>query len=345
MFFVLSGWVLSRYIQSQERVHLIGEGMKRYVRLMLPCFASVVLIYVVMQFGDYDAHDHLLAAGSKEHTFQSYQMDLMDVVKQGLYGTVLLEDFRLNPPLWTMSVEFYGAIFIFSMSWLWGAFIRWGLIGDGGRLAAQIIIPSAMLVVATNSLTFGFFFGMLLHTITRTPQIKAALVKYRRFWMAPTMIIGVILFAYMVRGSFQSPYTSISYWGLNKLYEYAYNAIGAGLILIVVYYSPRLQAILESKPLLWLGKLSFSIYLTHYVVLMSVAVLVKSLSNETSSLLSIFLTGTAAIILTIFISVVFERFIDRPSIQLSRKVKVIAVEIGSRLLRRDAMSVQQPNNA
>lgn len=332
IFFVLSGWVLSRYIYREERVYWWAEGLKRYLRLMLPCLASLLLIYVVMLMSDFGAAGLVGQLGSKEATFRSFGMGFGDVVEQGLVGTIFLQDFRLNPPLWTLSVEFYGAIVIFGLAGLWGRLQAGGYMDRRAHHALQLIVPFGMLFVTTTSLMFGIFLGMFLHAVTTLAAVDRLLQRTRGWWTWLAAAVGFLLLAYMIRGSFQNPYIHISFWGMSKVYEYAYNAVGAGLILLAAHYSPVAQKILSHSFLLWLGKISFAMYLTHYIVLMTLGTWLASKQGAGFAPGETFVLGAVVIPSVIVVAAIFEKLVDAPSIKLARASKETVIGLGAKVV-------------
>lgn len=330
IFFVLSGWVLSRYIYREERVHWWAEGLKRYLRLMLPCLASLLLIYGVMLIGDYGSTSIVGQLGSKEETFRSFDMGFGNIVEQGLVGTIFLQDFRLNPPLWTLSVEFYGAIVLFGLAWLWRRLQAGRFMDRRAHHALQLIVPFGMLFVTTTSLMFGIFLGIFLHGVTTLGTVDRVLQRTRRWWTWLAAAVGFFLLAYMIRGSFQNPYIHISLWGLSKVYEYAYNAVGAGLILLAVHYSPVVQKALSHNFLLWLGKISFAVYLTHYIVLMTLGTWLASIQGAGFAPGETFVLGAVVVPSVIVVAAIFEKLVDAPSIKIARASKSFVIGLGEK---------------
>ncbi len=321
IFFVISGWVLSHYIYHQERIHLVAEGVKRYLRLMIPCLASLILIYGVTLIGDFGAKEFLGQIGSKEQTFRSFEMGFLAVLEQGIWRTLLIQDFSLNPALWTLTTELYGAAIIFVLAYMWTKMERGGFFDSRSHKAIQLIIPFGMLFATTTSLLFGIFIGMFLHALTSINAIDSVLRHYRRAWVWLAALLGALLFGYMIRGSFQNPYIHISFWGMSMIYEYAYNAIGAGLIILAIHYSPGAQKILTKTMLLWLGKISFSLYLTHFIVLMTIGTSLGSLIGTGLTSIETALIGVAVIPCSFVVAAAFQKLVDAPSIKLASACK------------------------
>ena len=87
-----------------------------------------------------------------------------------------------------------------------------------------------------------------------------------------------------------------------------------------VFLSPTAQWTLSSRSMQWLGRLSFSIYLLHWPIMMSVGAIVYvhafSMGPETAWLLAMIVGGAT----TLLAASVFERVVDNQAISLSRFV-------------------------
>jgi peptidoglycan/LPS O-acetylase OafA/YrhL len=92
-------------------------------------------------------------------------------------------------------------------------------------------------------------------------------------------------------------------------------AIGVSIFIIFALSSPQLSAWLERKPFVFLGKVSYSIYLFHAVILLS---LVHSLYGKVP--LSVLWIGTG--VLTLIVAAVAYQVVEVPSIRLGRLVRL-----------------------
>jgi peptidoglycan/LPS O-acetylase OafA/YrhL len=91
------------------------------------------------------------------------------------------------------------------------------------------------------------------------------------------------------------------------------SAVSSGLILASVLALKPIRLFLETKPLLLLGKISFSIYVIHFPILASLGAQVHaSTSNVT-------LACTATIGATVIGALLLERLVDRPGIAMSKR--------------------------
>jgi peptidoglycan/LPS O-acetylase OafA/YrhL len=90
-------------------------------------------------------------------------------------------------------------------------------------------------------------------------------------------------------------------------------AIGASLFIVFALNSARVGKILLSRPVLWLGQMSYSLYLVHFIVLLVLVHVFYGKVNITV-LLSLFLVSSLAAARIFFIAV------ERPCMNLGRKL-------------------------
>ena len=102
---------------------------------------------------------------------------------------------------------------------------------------------------------------------------------------------------------------------IHALRSFAYIApdLGAVLLLIAVLGSPRAQAWLEAKPCLWLGRVSYSLYLSHLVVLLT---LVSTLHRFVSIYAILLVLPPLALV----VAGVLYRVLEAPSIALGHRL-------------------------
>ena len=89
--------------------------------------------------------------------------------------------------------------------------------------------------------------------------------------------------------------------------------IGAVLLLIGVIGSAPVQKFLELKPCLWAGRVSYSLYLSHLVLLLT-------LVSFLHSLISIYVILIALPFLALALAAVLHRLVEQPAIDLGRRL-------------------------
>ena len=103
------------YYAGNQIETLRDRYLKRYLRLSIPIAASVLLGYALMRAGLLTS-----AAGAElSHsdwlkTYWSFPPSLVGALQDAAYRVIFLGEFRFNPPLWTMKIEFIGSLITFA---------------------------------------------------------------------------------------------------------------------------------------------------------------------------------------------------------------------------------------
>ena len=115
----------------------------------------------------------------------------------------------------------------------------------------------------------------------------------------------------------------MSYWGHSLLAVlYAFS-----ILLVVLYAGCSCLAFLRFRPLLFLGQISYGIYLVHGIVLMAVFTLAgraMALRNTADAGLI-----TLALGLTLGVYVISYRWIERPCLKMGKREKYLQFALGS----------------
>ncbi|MCM3272351.1 acyltransferase family protein [Paenibacillus elgii] len=308
MFFVLSGFVLSyKFFLTGEAKIITSSAFRRYIRLGLPVFVSVMISYFILKAGGYFNKEVARMTGSKWFMdFWGFEPNLFSAIKNGLYGALIKGDNTYNSVLWTLKWELFGSFIVYSFLMIFGKSPK--------RHLAYII----SVFLAWDSYYLAFILGMMIcdiHVNKKWLSIKNKFILYT------LLIVGVYI------GSTPVDYTQ------NIGYKYLYpdiimnqffvlsHIIGAFLIIVFTLNSSRLQKLLSTKPFTFLGDISYSLYLLHLLVIGSFsAYLFKTLIlSNISYKLSYTLTLLVTTILIFFLSYFYHRFVDRRSIELSKR--------------------------
>jgi len=249
IFFVLSGFVLSKPYYSGNQLETLRERyLKRYLRLSIPIAASVLIGYLLMKSG-------LLASAAAAETSHSdwlksywdFAPSLPDALRDAAYRVIFLGEYRYNPPLWTMKVEFIGSLITFAFYALMP-----------GKGAWRKFLHYAIVVVSVGIFTqrdaifyYAFLLGGLLWALPRPEGI------YRYV----TLGAGLLLASFQYRAGFR--------WMPDPILwdqKYFYSVIGAFFVMWSLR-SGIVDRFLAARPMRILGRMSFSLYLTHFFVL------------------------------------------------------------------------------
>lgn len=286
-FFVHSGFVLSRksLLSQDKKVYfknLYQQIIKRYFRLLGPVLISVIFAYLLFASGMLYGPEYGQEINSRWlKPYFNFAPSLTEALYQGFYGSFF--DFKssttYNSSLWTISYE------IISSYLLYFILIMIGLIPH--PKAKYLLIPLAFLIGPFKGL-MAFLLGASLNLI---PRLK------------PHWGLKVIIFLLALR---------ISDLNLESATWFRY--IGATLIMWLLLESPKIRDILGNKFFDWLGKISFSLYVLHFPLLVSLTCylakekIISPIGNYFITTLTLF-----------FISHLVTRWVDQKGILYSNK--------------------------
>lgn len=259
VFFVLSGYVLSyRFFRRKERAAAAAGLVKRYFRLAVPAFVSVLLAYAVMKlgWGYYDEVRALTKATMPDPYAAAPAFG--ELVAQGLYRTFFAYGMAYNPVLWTMTYELYGSFLVYTVL----------LVAGTSRL--RFAVYAVAIWWFRDSYYLGFWLGMLLSDLGNSYPTSRLAIRSRA-----ALLLLAAAGLYLGSYPYVSPAGTVYAWLPVRADGFpntvACRTAGAFLLLLSLLNSRAGQAALASKPLAYLGRLSFSLYLVHFTVLCSFA--------------------------------------------------------------------------
>ena len=305
IFFVISGFVLSIGFFETGKTTIIKKlAAKRYLRLMIPALASVLLAWLVISLGLSRApqasaitHSGWLAG------MWAFVPNLFDAIQQGTWGIFTTTYNYYNPVLWTMLYEFLGSFFVFGTLLLFG------------RTKKRALVYAALVVGLYHTWYFGFIIGMVL----------ADLYAHNKFpFDRPHIRMMVILLGFAVLfGSYplgavtNTIYATFSIPGISPTENGSiFTALGAACIVIASLNLPVLVRFLSLSRISHLGKYTYSLYLVHKPILFSLCAGLFLLfygvgvQYNVAAVLALVITAPVIIVVTIL----FERYIDTPAI-------------------------------
>lgn len=314
IFFVLSGIVLSyRFFQTKNVEILRGLAIKRYPRLMLPVLFATLLFYAVKFFGGVYSSEAGIITKSLWwlSTNGNFNMNFFVMLQTTVWDVFFKSNNVYLTVLWTLGTEMYGSFLVFAILALFGQTrLRW-------------VIYSLIFMYFIGMMQayyLAFLIGIILSDLmVNKPQIFKQFSNF--FILIPSLIIGFYLASYPASGFVKIEETIYHYitfdnFGLRELYH----TLGATLLIFSVLCSSFLQKAFTNRASLFLGKISFSMYLLHPIVIASFSsyliIRFKNWEYYNNAVLLIFIL---TLILTFIISYLMTIFIDKKSIKLSHK--------------------------
>lgn len=296
MFFVLSGLVLSLKLINTN-IDITPKFMTHFCVKMIfriyPAFLFVLIFYV------YQHNGHINA---------------LEIVEEAL---LIRGRHILFIPDWTLGVEMALSLFVPFMVLIVRKnekLLIWFLI-------MTLIIGSGFISEFILLFGLGIIIGNRFQSIEKFDS-KAYWFYRNRYYLIPFILV---LFSYRhITNIFPLP-TGLNYFmkKILSLSEYTFSGLGSFLILILIINSKRIQNLLLNKALVFIGKISYGIYLSHWFF-------TKLVMNNFDSILTNYAFGNKTffffiyLVFTLLCSIIsgwfIYRFIELPFIDISKKL-------------------------
>lgn len=315
IFFVLSGFVLVNPGIINDRHRVITRFISRPLRLGLPILIVSLVSYVIFLLGGYFNIPAGEATGSRWlSTSIGTNIPIVQGIPLVLYEGMIFGKGDIVPQLWTLRVEFWGSMALLCVAVLSGR--RYALVGLAALLAGCLSLsgPDWHFFIA-------FPLGAALGFLPRSGKVMAASL------FVLGLFLGGFLDGHWLYYLFPSPFEN------NRA---VYSLVGA-VLLVQSVRSGVFSRLFQSNVVQLFGKLSFGIYLIHFTIVSTLWSWLY-LNYATNTLIVFFITAFSMIIV-LLLSAVFEKYCDRPSINLGnafanavlrmRNVKGKSVEIAT----------------
>jgi peptidoglycan/LPS O-acetylase OafA/YrhL len=266
VFFVLSGFILSLPFGRDRRIsRILMAGLKRWPRLaaltVIACLFAWALI--ALSGHDYKTTARVIGSGwMASHgnaPLTGHHLTWWNALTEGLVSVFTTGDVHFDSPLWTMRIELFGSFAVFLaapilfalQSWL----LRLSLIG-----LAMALAGADYPITYLSDFLVGVILAML-YTEDRLPTLnnwQAALAGFVGFYL--------FSFTYEQKLLIDAPIKAIMPPGDTS--HFVWDA-GAVLIILVLLGNPWSRRVFSGSWAIWLGLLSFPIYLLHGPIMLS----------------------------------------------------------------------------
>lgn len=302
VFFVLSGYVLSYAILSKKDVNekIVAMAVKRYPRLGIPALISCILIYAILYFVDVDI-------SNVSAWVQTYGESgtLLNSLYEGTAGAFIFGQSSLNFVLWTMQIELFASLGLFGLLYVFNNYSK------NLFHILCLVVPFAFLPISSKLFLgmFSFIGGMYLYLYGK--KIPSALT-------IPSLILGLYFAGIHLTSA---SYSFITDTLGSKSYQ-LFNFLSGFLIVYSVLFNEKISKFLDKKPLVILGKLSFSIYLLHFICLYAISIpLFNIMLPYLGYTISAISASTFTIALIILFSNYYSKYVDDLSIRFANKIE------------------------
>ncbi|CAG5068510.1 hypothetical protein DYBT9623_01241 [Dyadobacter sp. CECT 9623] len=282
-FFVLSGFVIA--LNYVNRIHTTGDFFqflkKRFIRLYPLLFYTEVIFVIANLVGDQSSMKNVGSLGLSYYFYTAFDA-LTFMGSTPVFGSWISN----NYPSWSISAEMisylvFGLVILCLPRFKYFAF-------------TLITIVSAVFIYSRGeyllAYDYGFVRGLLCFCLgIFTHFILSKRTFHLSAFEIPFLIV-LLTAMYLVH-----------YWDLN-LWKLVFPPLFSIGIIIFASSTGFVSQMLSSKPFQYLGKISYSIYLNHALVLILVNVLLFRFLKSQPTDLMIAISLTSSILLTIIYS-------------------------------------------
>lgn len=257
LFLVFSGFVLClSYYGTGDKNRLKEGALKRYIRLMPLIFAANLFIFLLMSLGLYQNGEAAVFTKSEAwlQGFNQFTPNFLGMLYESLVGCFVWGSNDYNGVLWTIPYLFWGALIIYFAAFLVGE----------NRLRYVAYGVMLLVSVKTDIYFTAIFLGFVLCDFFCTQEKWIRLYRQVPFVPFLVFLAGFYLCSYPSIGIDMS---GTLYGILPSAYTVIYHVVGAFFLTAGVLGSNGLQKFFSWKPCLFLGKISFSLYLFHFPVI------------------------------------------------------------------------------
>ncbi|MED1269068.1 acyltransferase [Bacillus mycoides] len=309
VFYVLSGFVLSMALYH-SKTNYWGYLIKRFVRIYIPYYFWIIITFALfILFSPYEV------AGLRDWFYDRWQGSItkIDIINH----FVLLNNFfteNYNPVIWSLAQEMRISI-VFPLLFLLFYKLSW-------KKTILFALSFSLISVFLNMLHIGKaegFYNGYADTLHFTSMFMVGMLLFKhqekliylyrnmkKFNKGFLIALGIILYLYsiLIYGFSRNDTTFLlKDWGV---------VIGVSIFIIMAMSNLKVKAFLNKSVFVYLGEISYSIYLCHFPIMM---VLFKLLYTK----IPIFFLLALCISMTILFSIVSYHLIEKKCINWAKQ--------------------------
>lgn len=318
VFCMISGFVIAYQVFRMTQEGQLSKALlKRYPRLMLPVFFVSAFVFVMLQFGWF--YNSQAAALTHSEWLDLFYHDKSGIIE--LFTDCLIDD-------WFVGLRtIYSNAFWMLKDLFLGSFVAYILAIMGKSLKKNLVfvyIFVCILYLSINSRMADFSFGVLLAFLFMQ---YGSLFEQKKKLFVPLgivlLVVGFFLGAYPVAVEPTNGYRYLAGIGnflYHRLTPYLfYHKLAVFALLLGIFMLHGLQKVLETKICLFLGKVSYAVYLIHIPVLFSLTALlfVKLYGVLLQYNLAALLALLISLVVIVALSWLFYHFIEKRCVRFT----------------------------
>lgn len=313
IFFVLSGYVLTKkFFEADDAKILQAAAVKRYPRLMLPALASAVFAWALLSLGLMQTHRLAEIGGAGwPMAFYSEPISFWSAAFDGAIGAPFAARFNINAPLWSIRVELIGSFVLFA------AYLMFG--------SRRLMLTSlAFAALAFTAYARDPNVVLLLCMLAGSLFNRAKVFLEGRTWLGAGLIVLGLAVASFCYAPLYAPLNNLPYPAAPfplpdfKMTELKfYESVGAILLVAGVMACNPAKRVFSARFPVYLGRISFSMYLIHWPIVCSLMYGLMALLKVTWGVdyqIAALVAFGVSLVVIFGASDLFERYVDRPAI-------------------------------
>lgn len=308
-FFIISGYVLTLPADAKDsNLKFFARMIGRYLRLNLPIFVIVFISLGIYKLGCYfnkEASDLSNSVLWFKNFFPN-QLTATLAVREATYSAIIYGNSFFLPIAWTMQIEFLGSLYLLAYYILKKDRFRY--------LLLLIFIAVIRYVHEVNAIFYlSFFVGAMLHKIKKIKINNYIIIPFALYFSS--FQFQTLVYDFQP----QLHILGISIFRTKDLFI----SIGASLfcLLIIKGWGSKL---LNLRIFQYLGRISYSVYLVHFLLLASIFSFIYV--NHPITSFNIMFNFFIYLLSVIFCATIFEKFIDRKSITAAKKFSEFVIK-------------------
>lgn len=320
LFFVISAFVLSMQVSKNNNKREIAMiSLKRYPRLAIPVFIIGIISFIIGKI--------LLFVGI-DAQIPAQNLSVFRLIKVLLFDTWFIGSQEVLSVFWMLSILFYGSFITIIIA---------SIVSSVKKPYSIIILcVCSVFISMINMYYLSFSLGIFLQYIYENRKEQIESLRDSKSFKKYFLII-FILFIGILAGGYPSfllyPLTDVNSFD-SGVYEILrifpdiiyfssnlFHIIGAGFILFLVMISNNLQKFLSFRLVQFFGKISFSLYIIHKLVLYLIFPIIFKYGTTAASyaMISLILFIISALVV-VFSSWLFQKYIELPCNKLINKM-------------------------
>jgi peptidoglycan/LPS O-acetylase OafA/YrhL len=303
-FFLLSGYVQTQSFYLNGNAASIQRSvLKRYFRLALPTLVVVLLVFCAHKFQF--IHKEQIAANVLNADWLKSMLPntlkVSQLFKEGLYSC-FVHNSRYYQVLWTMPTELANSFLVL--------FLALALNNVKHQTKLTVALLLVQFFVLQEYYSIAFVSGMLIARL-QVQETRFGVFFSKTWVKALCTALGLYFGSYPFTG-YQGAVANSIYAPISFFETYPHIIsyfIGSTFLFLFLLHAPNLQSLLSRKVFLFYGRISFMLYLLHFLLLLTI---IPSIYQSTHSLAA---TLVLALALVTALSWLFTKFIDEPVIR------------------------------